>query len=39
MARASQTKTTKKKTVVTLKAKPSANKQKKRCPTCGKFMG
>lgn len=37
MAKATQTKTTTKKT--TVKIKPKASSSNKRCPTCGKFMG
>ena len=40
MATATQAKTTKKKTTVTIKPKTTAKttSQKKRCPTCGKYM-
>lgn len=36
MAKATQIKTTTKKTTVSVKPKSNS---KKRCPTCGKFMG
>lgn len=40
MATATQTKITKKKTTVTIKPKATqkTTTQKKRCPTCGKYM-